>query len=777
MATSDQPALIVQGGPGGDETITLGRTTTMGRQPNNVVVVAEAGVSRQHAEIVKTDEGYVLRDLNSTNGTFVNQRKIPGDYLLRDGDRVRLGAGEKSYLFRSRATVAEPASAAPAPTGREPVAATPSRPTLIQPTIVEPAPGASETGIQQPVRASPATGVVTLPPEPISAEVPLPAQPSAGGLSGLVERLRGSLTLRRAPKAEPEVPEVAAAATEEPAAGGLTLRSILGTARDLLERARLLVRRRTFTVSVENGVVRVVVVEGREVVGWGIADPQEIDPDDDSPPEQRDVRDSARTQALLDELRLGTGVRLVTELPLYVPLMRQLSLPNIGRRYLESVVMSEAVRSIPFSESEVDIKWRLVQSKPEQKVVAIAVQKTVIDDHVATLQDAGVRPPSATYSQAAALALAAGVPDAIVLHQGPTQSALVLVRDGTPQAVHQVPKSEDSQDSEALAEVLARAVQQIIGFDQSLVEGAGAPRLPLVVTGNVDNDSPLIAELEQMLRREVRPMSPNLEWPEDFRASEYSTNLGLALLDRARPRPWRPDLRMGGASLSLVSARHLPRPLPLKPIGVFVVLALFAISAFNMAPRVDARTTEAADASDLLERKERQERIYRISLKRAETLGSDARAIRRETLSFEDRLAELQDEMDVLGEWFNRIETITLISRPPNVSVSGLTPKADKFTLTGTAASLEDAIRYADNIRASGLFTDVNVREVQSSKGIAPGSASSPDELRRLAGQADGEGGGAQGSAGPELTQDLKFIIEARAVPQDEPAGDGEPAE
>jgi hypothetical protein len=51
------------------------------------------GVSRQHASITPSDEGYVIEDLDSSNGTFVNETLVPAHTprLLRSHDQVRLG--------------------------------------------------------------------------------------------------------------------------------------------------------------------------------------------------------------------------------------------------------------------------------------------------------------------------------------------------------------------------------------------------------------------------------------------------------------------------------------------------------------------------------------------------------------------------------------------------------------------------------------------------------------------------------------------------------------
>ena len=103
MTQSDQAMLVEEAGEDGEGAMhMLTAATSMGRQQGNDVVVPEAGVSRQHAEIVESENGYVLRDLQSTNGTFVNSKKIEsGDHLLSDGDKVRLGASKLSFIFRS----------------------------------------------------------------------------------------------------------------------------------------------------------------------------------------------------------------------------------------------------------------------------------------------------------------------------------------------------------------------------------------------------------------------------------------------------------------------------------------------------------------------------------------------------------------------------------------------------------------------------------------------------------------------------------------------------
>jgi pSer/pThr/pTyr-binding forkhead associated (FHA) protein len=83
-----QPRLIVSDGRSfvvGDLPLTIGRS------PDVEVVVNDVNVSRQHAEVWRTSEGVAIRDLQSTNGTFVNGHRISA-VSLAPRDDVTVGA-------------------------------------------------------------------------------------------------------------------------------------------------------------------------------------------------------------------------------------------------------------------------------------------------------------------------------------------------------------------------------------------------------------------------------------------------------------------------------------------------------------------------------------------------------------------------------------------------------------------------------------------------------------------------------------------------------------
>src|SRR6059058_5672533 len=110
------PAIGVTGGrvvslTDGREYVITGASLVFGREAGCDVVVSGKDVSRRHAEIVHTPQGYVVVD-SSTNGTFVNEEQVQGQRILARTDVIRMG--EEQFRFYAEAAPLT-ASAAPAP--------------------------------------------------------------------------------------------------------------------------------------------------------------------------------------------------------------------------------------------------------------------------------------------------------------------------------------------------------------------------------------------------------------------------------------------------------------------------------------------------------------------------------------------------------------------------------------------------------------------------------------------------------------------------------------
>ena len=107
-------ALLIQTKSGKSVACDLeGAVTSIGRHPENSIVIENGSVSSHHAEIVHRDGVFQLRDLNSSNGTTVNGSQTT-EKPIRDGDIISFGGVD--CRFQEQPTVRNPHPATPNPT-------------------------------------------------------------------------------------------------------------------------------------------------------------------------------------------------------------------------------------------------------------------------------------------------------------------------------------------------------------------------------------------------------------------------------------------------------------------------------------------------------------------------------------------------------------------------------------------------------------------------------------------------------------------------------------
>lgn len=112
-----------------------GEQLTIGRDSSNDIAVNDAEVSRRHARLTFQGGKYVLEDMGSTNGTFVNGQRLTGPRVLKSGEVISLGEqivfvyeavesdpGATMVSARKAAAVARPAAPASPPPAPQPYA-------------------------------------------------------------------------------------------------------------------------------------------------------------------------------------------------------------------------------------------------------------------------------------------------------------------------------------------------------------------------------------------------------------------------------------------------------------------------------------------------------------------------------------------------------------------------------------------------------------------------------------------------------------------------------
>lgn len=84
--------LVIRSGAGAGKVFPLEKSEMhVGRDVTNELVISDEKVSRRHARLYTEGDQYVVEDLGSTNGTFINGARLSGPHLLRVGEQITFG--------------------------------------------------------------------------------------------------------------------------------------------------------------------------------------------------------------------------------------------------------------------------------------------------------------------------------------------------------------------------------------------------------------------------------------------------------------------------------------------------------------------------------------------------------------------------------------------------------------------------------------------------------------------------------------------------------------
>jgi pSer/pThr/pTyr-binding forkhead associated (FHA) protein len=84
-------AVVIEGDSHKGVTFDLSDELIIGRGPKCQVVLDDSYVSQMHARLFAKGDAYMVEDLGSTNGTYLNRRKVTAPTELRRGDQVKIG--------------------------------------------------------------------------------------------------------------------------------------------------------------------------------------------------------------------------------------------------------------------------------------------------------------------------------------------------------------------------------------------------------------------------------------------------------------------------------------------------------------------------------------------------------------------------------------------------------------------------------------------------------------------------------------------------------------
>ena len=80
-----------------------GQMTTIGRSETNKICIESERISRQHAAIEWTGDLFMLTDMSSRNGTYLNGKKLRSGIALANGDSISIGDCQLRFLYTTQA--------------------------------------------------------------------------------------------------------------------------------------------------------------------------------------------------------------------------------------------------------------------------------------------------------------------------------------------------------------------------------------------------------------------------------------------------------------------------------------------------------------------------------------------------------------------------------------------------------------------------------------------------------------------------------------------------
>ncbi|MDE2591758.1 MAG: FHA domain-containing protein [Actinomycetales bacterium] len=97
LPTGSALLVVIKGPNDGARFLLDQEVTTVGRHPNADIFLDDVTVSRRHAEFVRKDKAFLVRDLGSLNGTYRDGRSVEV-VQLNDGDEVQIGKFRMTFF-------------------------------------------------------------------------------------------------------------------------------------------------------------------------------------------------------------------------------------------------------------------------------------------------------------------------------------------------------------------------------------------------------------------------------------------------------------------------------------------------------------------------------------------------------------------------------------------------------------------------------------------------------------------------------------------------------
>ena len=303
---------------------------------------------------------------------------------------------------------------------------------------------------------------------------------------------------------------------------------LAGRGRELIQRLTSSGVKETISVTVEHGIIKLLVTSGLEVIDYRIALA--------NPLFFREglISDSGRMATILEtalEDVPGERRSIIGAVPGYQSTLGRLELPNAKGLDPDLVVPREASRTMGISLDRSYVTWtRLPDNVDRARWLVLSANRRSITSLTDTITAAGMR-MSTMELRPFALARAVSKPDAIIAWTAPDGCDTIIVRNWVPVTHQSAYWGAEPVDSSVLANRLTDIISRTVAVhEESQLDMPLPAATSVYVTGSPVGLEPGVrAQVAANLQRTFEDVNPPLKLPPDFPIDDLVVNVGLAL--------------------------------------------------------------------------------------------------------------------------------------------------------------------------------------------------------------------------------------------------------
>lgn len=459
---------------------------------------------------------------------------------------------------------------------------------------------------------------------------------------------------------------------------------------------------------IEDSSIKVLVTRGRKVDKWArmplepglvtdglIADVEQV---------------AGKLKELFNQQKIGT--RAVTAgLSGLHTVYRVATLPELPDEILPEAVNQEAGRILPVPIDELYLSYQKVPSAPGETVVFIAgYPKQNTDALLSTLGKAGLKASTLDLAPLA-LCRTVNIPQAIVVDARPCCLDIAIIVGQVPQVIRSLPPTGESEMVEEKLPTIAEELERTIAFYNSGHQNNPLPeKVPVLVSGDLALSPESWPLLSGSHDTTVIELPSPMQAPEGFDASQFSTNIGLAL----KNQPLEKEGSYSIINFNALPEKERPKGISLgrimTPIGIVIGAGLIFwlwLQVEDIRSETDAIRSQVEINQELIPGQREEISALEEDIAEIEPLVAplQARAEIFSTTSIELGENRAQIDGDLSGCVNLSPEEVDLVS----ISHNGPT-----VTVSGTTEDEDYIFQYARNLRSSGRYSRVTITSISS---------------------------------------------------------------